>query len=117
MVGMLGMLIGPVASGFSAVSSKESMKQQAKDAKSQTEDLVKRLEDVRQKQVALTNELKAEFTEYWDNLEKINAKIRIAKRQHSEAYRKIQMWGLIMVGWMGFLLIMKKFIQLWQEWK
>jgi len=115
MVGMF--VVGPTISGYKAVETKASLTKQAKEAREQTEKFNETMEKYRRPIKAITEEMKAVLDDNWDKMTQIRAQIRVAKAEHSKAYRTIQMWGLIMVIWMGFLLLLKKFIQLWKQWK
>jgi hypothetical protein len=106
-VALFGMASNVAMSGRDAGKNADSLRKQIKDTKAQTADLNAKWDSAIKTTVALDATTKQEIIYLLDQMAQTAAKSRVAKREFSEQYRKIQMAGVSFIIIVFFLLLLK----------
>jgi len=106
-VGIAGMIGTVGTAGFDAGKSTDDLRKQIKDIKAHTATLKEKWETAIKAATALDQQEKDDIVTIIDQMEQTSAKARVAKRQFDQEYRKIQMYGIIFIVIIFFLLLLK----------
>lgn len=109
-IGIAGMIGSVCSSGYDAGRSMKTVQNNIDNNNNITKSMQEKWNSLISGQVKLDEQIKQEILDYIDQIGQISDKMKVAKKDFQNQFRKIQMSGVIIITIVFFLLLFKMYM-------